>query len=99
MKYGQPLINVGKEVDCQVQAYIKDLREAGTPVNTAIVIATGKGIVMDKTSDTFNASPDIYVYLTKDWAKYLMKRMEKGQYKGKDSNFEGNSDNSLFLCN
>ena len=73
-KYGRPL-NVGEEVDCQVQAYIKDLREAGAPVNTAIVIATGKGIVMDKTSDTSNASPDIDVYLTKDWAKYLMKRM------------------------
>lgn len=71
-KYGRPL-NVGEEVDCQVQAYIKDLREAGAPVNTAIVIATGKGIVMDKANDTSIASPDIY--LTKDWAKYLMKRM------------------------
>ena len=64
-KYGRPL-NVGKEVDCQVQAYIKDLREAGAPVNTAIVIAVGKGIVMEKASDTSIASPDIY--LTKDWA-------------------------------
>ena len=66
-------MNVSEEVDCQVQAYIKNLREAGAPVNTAIVIATGKSIVMDKASDTFIASPDIY--LTKDWAKYLMKRM------------------------
>ena len=24
------LLNVGEEVDCQVQAYIKELREAGT---------------------------------------------------------------------
>jgi len=39
-KYGQ-LLNVGEEVDCQVQAYIKDLREAGASVNTAIVIVTG----------------------------------------------------------
>ena len=73
-KYGQPL-NVNEEVDCPVQAYIKDLRETGAPVNTAIVIVTGKGIVMDKISDTSNASPDIDVYLTKDWAKYLMKHM------------------------
>ena len=71
-KYGRSL-NVGEEVDRHVQAYIKDLREAGAPVNTAIVIATGKGIVMDKASDTSIASPDIY--LIKDWAKYLMKRM------------------------
>ena len=67
-KYGQPL-NVGEEVDCRVQAYIKDLREAGASVSTAIVIAMGKGIVMDKTNDTSNASPDTDVYLTKDWAK------------------------------
>ena len=57
-----------------MQAYIKNLREADAPVNIAIVIATGKGIVMDKASDTFIASPDIY--LTKDWSNYLMKCME-----------------------
>ena len=45
-KYGRPLNVVGKEGDCQVQIYIKELREAGAPINTAI--ATGKGIVMDK---------------------------------------------------
>lgn len=71
-KYGWPL-NVGEEVDCQLQVHIKDLREASTPVNTAIVMATSKGIVMDKASDTSIASSDIY--LTKDWAKYLMKHM------------------------
>ena len=53
--------------------YIKNLREAGAPVNTAIVITTGKGIAMDKASDTSIASSDIY--LTKDWAKYLLKCM------------------------
>ena len=73
-KYGQPL-NVGEEVDSQVQAYIKDLREAGAPVNTAIVIATGKGIVIDKASDTSIASISPDIYMTKDWAKYLMKHM------------------------
>ena len=56
-----------------MQAYIKDLREAGAPVSTAIVIATGKGTVMDKANYTSIASPGIY--LTRDWAKYLMKRM------------------------
>ena len=71
-KYGRPL-NVGEEVDSQVQAYIIHLREAGAPVNTAIVIATGKGIVMDKASD--NSSASLNISLTKDWTKYLMKRM------------------------
>ena len=56
-----------------MQAYINNLREAGAPVNTAIVIAAGNCIVMDKASDTFIASLDIY--LTKDWAKYLMKHI------------------------
>ena len=82
-KYGRPL-NVDKEVDHQVQAYIKNLREAGAAVNTAIVIATGKGIAMDKDSDTSIASPDIYS--TKDWAK-LMKSMgmvKRRAYKGKN---------------
>ena len=57
--YGRPL-NVGEEVYRQVQAYniIKDLREAGAPINTATVKATGNGIVMDKASDTSIASPD-----------------------------------------
>ena len=62
-----------KLIDCQVQAYIKNLRETGASVNTAIMIATGKGILMDKVSDTSIASPDIY--LMKNWAKYLMKHI------------------------
>ena len=99
-KYGRPF-NVGEEVDCRVQAYIKDLREAGGPVNTAIVIATGKGIVMDKTSDTSNASPDIDVYLTKDWAKYLMKRMgmvkRKASTKAKTTVINFNERKETFL--
>ena len=43
------------------------LRDAGKPANTATMIATGKGIIRDKESNTSIASPDIY--LTKGWAK------------------------------
>ena len=52
---------------------IKNLREAGGPANCTIVIATGKSITMDKESNISIASDDIY--LTKDWAKCLMKHV------------------------
>ena len=70
-KIGRPL-NIGEKVDSQVQAYIKHLRENGAPVNTAIVIAVAKGIIM---KDTSMPRVDATSYLTKDWAKYLMQCM------------------------
>ena len=57
-------------IKCKIN---QNLREAGGPANSTIVIATGKGIAMDKESNIFIASSDIY--LTKDWAKCLMKHM------------------------
>ena len=70
-KIGRPL-NIGEKIDSQVQAYIKHLRENGAVVNTAIVIAVAKGILME---DTSMPCADAMSYLTKDWAKYLMQRM------------------------
>ena len=34
-----------REVDTKVQAYIKALRKAGTPVNVNIVLAAAEGVV------------------------------------------------------
>ena len=46
-KYGQPLkLMLTKKLTIKCK-YIKNLREAGVLVNTAIVIAIGKGIIMD----------------------------------------------------
>ena len=42
-KIGRPM-NIGEQIDGQVQAYIKHLRESGAPVSIAIVIAIAKGI-------------------------------------------------------
>ena len=70
-KIGRPL-NIGEKIDSQVQAYIKHLRENGAIVNTSIVIAVAKGIIM---KDTSLPCVDAMSYLTKDWAKYLMQRM------------------------
>ena len=49
-KQGCPLL-LGEEMDVQVQAYISELRANGYLVNTAIVIATGQGIVKDYDSN------------------------------------------------
>ena len=46
LKRGRPL-TLG-EVNSEVQQYLRALNAAGTPVNSAIVIASAKGIVMTK---------------------------------------------------
>ena len=46
LKRGRPL-TLG-EIDSEVQHYLRALRAAETPVNSAIVIASAKGIVMTK---------------------------------------------------
>ena len=43
-KQGHPLL-LGKELDIQVQEYIKTLRENGGVINSAIVMAAAEGIV------------------------------------------------------
>ena len=41
---GPPLL-LGKEMDVQVQEYVKSLRESGGVVNSRIVMAAAEGIV------------------------------------------------------
>ena len=64
---------IGEELDKQVQAYVEESRKQGGPLNTAILIAVGTGIVMS--DELFKAQYGSNVNLTKDWAKYLMHRM------------------------
>ena len=71
-KSSRPLY-IGKELDQQVQAYVEETRKQGGPINTAILIAAGTGIVMS--DELFKSQYDNNVTLTKDWAKYLMRRM------------------------
>ena len=51
-----------------------ELRANGDPVNTAIVIATACGIVKDADSDLLSKNGG-HINLTKEWAKYLLQRM------------------------
>ena len=68
-KRGRPLY-IGEELDQQVQAYVEETRKQGGPINTAILIAAGTGIVMS--DELFKSQYGNNVTLTKDWTKYLM---------------------------
>ena len=72
-KKGRPLL-IGEELDKQVHDYLHVLRKHGTPVNIAIVIACGEGIVKSKDANLL-AVNDGTITLSKDWAKYVLKRM------------------------
>ena len=82
---GRPLY-IGEELDKQVQAYVEETRRQGGPINTAILIAAGTGIVMS--DKLFKAQYGSNVNLTKDWANYPMHHM--GLVKGRAStNYKG----------
>ena len=70
-KTGRPLM-IRVELDKPVQEYIRYFREPGigAVVNTKVVIATGKGILMSKDANLLSS-----ITLTKAWAKYLLNRM------------------------
>lgn len=72
-KTGRPLL-VTEELDTQIQEYIKDLRKRGLAINTSIVMDSGRGIIMNKVANLLFENGG-GINLTKDWAKYLMKRM------------------------
>ena len=72
-KRGRPLL-LGEEMDTQVEVFLKQLRENGAVVNTAIVMATAEGIVRNHDSSLL-ASNGGSVVITKNWAKSLMTRM------------------------
>ena len=72
-KTGRPLL-VGDELDKQVQRYLNDLRKHGCVINTRIAIAIGEGILLSNDANLL-ASNGGGITLTKDWAKYVYKRM------------------------
>ena len=75
-KQGQPLL-LPDELDRQVQKHVKDFRKRGLPINSAVVIAAAKGILMNKNATLVskNGEGGFKVKLTEDWAKSLLKRM------------------------
>jgi len=75
---------LGEELDGKVRALIKNIREAGGVINTAIVCTAGKGIVLshDRSLLLENGGG---IELSKYWAKSILKRMNMVKRKGTTS--------------
>ena len=73
IKKGRPLL-LGEELDRQVQAYIKCLRESGAVINTAIVMAVSEGIVKSHDCNLLKVNGG-HIACNKNWAKSLLSRL------------------------
>ena len=71
-RMGRPL-TLG-DLDTKVQQYVRALRQAGTTVGSAVIIAGAKGVVMS-VDRTLLAENGGHIQLTKTWAQSLMIRM------------------------
>ena len=73
-KEGRPLL-LPDELDYQAQEYIKELCKRGLPINTAVVVTSTQGIVMNRNADLLSSSGAGGIKLTSNWAKSLLNRM------------------------
>ena len=72
-KTGRPLL-IGEELDAQVQQYVKESRKRGLPINTAVVVAAGLGVVTAHDANLLEENGG-KIKLTNEWAKNVLKRM------------------------
>ena len=72
-KMGRPLL-LGIDLDKEVQAYLRTIRKAGCPVNTAVTLGAATGLVGRKDSNLLAANGGPIV-LTRGWVQYLLNRM------------------------
>ena len=70
MKIDRPLL-LPDELDTQVQEYIKELHKRGATVSTAVVVATARGIIMNKDANLLYSNGG-GIKLTDEWAKSLL---------------------------
>ena len=73
MKTGRPLL-LPEKLDSQVQEYIRELRKRGATVSTAVVVATARGIIMNKDANLLYSNGG-GIKLSDEWAKSLLNRM------------------------
>ena len=73
-KRGRPLL-IGDQLDSQVKAYIRCIRESGGVITSAIAVAAGTAIVR-KHDPKLLAECGGHIILTKHWAKSLLYRMQ-----------------------
>ena len=73
LKHGRPLL-LGNELDSKVQTLLNELRSKGGNINTRIVKALAKGVVLsqDRTLLQENGGG---IDITRDWALSIIKRM------------------------
>ena len=72
-KRGRPLL-LGKNLDKQVQLYLRKMRENGGVVTASVVVAAARGIAMSR-DRTQLAEFDGHIQLTRQWAYHLLSRM------------------------
>ena len=70
---GRPLL-LGSELDDQVKSFVCEVRSSGGVVNSAIVKAAAKGIILAKDANLLQENGG-GINLTKDWANRLLARM------------------------
>ena len=69
-KWGRSLL-IGKDLEHQVQEFIREVWSSGGVVGTAITLAAGKGNVFAKDANMLSQNGG-YLNLTRDWAKRLL---------------------------
>ena len=99
-KRGRKLM-MGEELDTLIQKYINAVRNSGGVINTAIVKAAARGLVIAK-DRTLLVENGGHINITRDWALSLMNRMNMVKRKGttsknatKNENFEQEKDKFL----
>ena len=78
-KQDRPLL-LGNELDIQVREYIKYLRERGTVVNTAVVMASAEGIVKSKDANLLKGNGGFGgIEITKGWVQSWLRPHGDGE--------------------
>lgn len=72
-KRGYPCL-LGRELDNQLQEYVKGLREGNSVINSVIVISAALGIVKSHNSHLLEVNGG-HIQLSKEWAKSFLGRM------------------------
>ena len=69
-KRGRPLL-LGEKIDSEVQLILKNMREHGGIVNSAIVMSTATGVLKKRNPSVLNCNGGP-IDVSKDWAKSLL---------------------------
>ena len=92
---------LGDELDENVKKMVNSVRNSGGVINSAIVMAAGKGIVLAKDRSLLVENGG-HIGITKSWARSLLRRMGMVKRKGTTSkkifnveNFENEKDKFL----